>query len=353
MENIKMSDVAKLAGVSKSTVSQYLNKRYSYMGEDTKKRIHDAIQELNYVPNEIARSLTKKRSNVVGIIFSNIASQFTIQLVQAIEHELQKRKIQIMLCNTDNDQKRELQHLEALTAHQVDGMIIFPNRENIEYYQKLYDKNFPLVFVDRMIPELAIPSIILDNEKATWLATEELIRNGHQKIALITFPYKSREQSNRLGRVKGYLKTIKEHQLRLGNSLLYEIRDSEIESTLEEILLQKKEATGLVLTNDTLLERTLLFCKKHGLHIPEDISIIAIDDTTFSRFTTPTITTVSQPVAEIGIKSTEVLLELLDEKTDMSLIKENLIVEFPPNLIVRESVNNINNKKLIKEVKND
>lgn len=337
---VTISDVAKRAGVSKSTVSQYLNGRFSFMSEETQQKIKLTIEELNYVPNEIARSLTHKKSNTVGIIVSNISSQFTIDLVRGVERELEQQNIQLLLCNTDNDPARERQYLISLSARQVDGVILFPNSENIEIYEELYKSKFPLVFVDRNIKSLNIPSITLNNELATELATQNLINEGHENIALMTFPYQKSGMSNRQGRVKGYLETLKSNEIVNGNKYLFEINEDDITKTLEKIT-SDKEITGLVLTNDILLEEFLIFSKQNSINIPKDISVISIDDASFARFNTPTITTIKQPANEIGKMSAQVMLGLINGgKKDLKDIKE-LSYEFKPELRLRESVKKI------------
>lgn len=336
MGKVTIMDVAKSAGVSKSTVSQYLNGRYSFMSKATQKKIQAAIEELNYVPNEIARSLTFKKSNTVGVIVSNIASQFTIDLVRAIERKFAQENIQLLLCNTDNNPEREQQYLSSLSARQVDGVILFPNSENRSYYQALNESDFPLVFVDRTIPDLEVLSVTLDNECATRLATQHLIDNGHQAIALVTYPYSKSGVSNRKGRVIGYLETLKENGIDESQVNVFEIEEYQSESAFKQILMEPS-ITGLVLTSDVLLEAFLIFAKKEGTRIPEELSIVSIDDATFAIFHNPMITTIKQPASQIGELSAELLLDLMNGTDKEMLLKESPY-QFQPEICLRESV---------------
>lgn len=148
MKKLTIDDVAQKAGVSKSTVSQFLNKRFKYMSEATKNRIEAVIEELNYQPNGLARSLKQNRTHMVGIIVANIDYTLSIQCIRAIENELQHHGIQVIICNADENAEKESKYVETLIARQVDGLIIFPTGNNPSAYSKLVEADFPLVFMD-------------------------------------------------------------------------------------------------------------------------------------------------------------------------------------------------------------
>lgn len=183
-----MKEVAERAGVSKSTVSQFLQKRYNYMSENTKKKIEQAIEDLSYIPNEVARSLKQKKTFIVGVISSTILSRFTTEVVRAIEDECQLENVQVIVCNTDDDSLKEKKYVQSMIARQVDGLIIFPTEENKKLYVSLAKNGYPFVFVDRKIDEISVDTVLLNNEKASELAVEALIEHGHNNIGIITFP---------------------------------------------------------------------------------------------------------------------------------------------------------------------
>src|SRR5699024_2344939 len=159
-------DVARRANVSKSTVSQYLNKRFNYMGEETKKRIEKAIDDLGYQANVIARSLKQKRTFTIGVIVANILHAFSTQVIRAIEDVCQEHDVHVIVCNADDDQEKEKKYIEMLRAKQVDGLIVLPTGENIELYETMVDTPFPLVFMDRKVKGLKVDTFLLDNEDA-------------------------------------------------------------------------------------------------------------------------------------------------------------------------------------------
>lgn len=188
MKKLTIDDVAQKAGVSKSTVSQFLNKRFKYMSEATKNRIEAVIEELNYQPNGLARSLKQNRTHMVGIIVANIDYTLSIQCIRAIENELQHHGIQVIICNADENAEKESKYVETLIARQVDGLIIFPTGNNPSAYSKLIEADFPLVFMDRLVDGITTQSLLLDNEMAAKIGVGQLIQQGHERIALVSLP---------------------------------------------------------------------------------------------------------------------------------------------------------------------
>ncbi|KAI7249131.1 hypothetical protein KC345_g11773, partial [Hortaea werneckii] len=188
MKKLTIEDVAQKAGVSKSTVSQFLNKRFKYMSEATKKRIAEVIEELNYQPNGLARSLKQNRTHMVGIIVANIDYSLSIQCIRAIENELQRHGIQVIICNADENADKENTYVETLVARQVDGLIIFPTGDQPAPYMKLIEAEYPLVFMDRLVEGISTQSLLLDNEMAVKTAIKELTRHGHEAVAFLSLP---------------------------------------------------------------------------------------------------------------------------------------------------------------------
>src|SRR3954465_5055821 len=188
MENVTMADVAKAAGVSKSTVSQFLNKRFEYMGEKTKLKIEEAIAELGYQPNFIARSLKQKRTSMVGIIVANITHYFSTEISRAIEDFFHKHDLHAIVCNADDDPEKEKKYIEMLRAKQVDGLIIFPTGQNNDLYETMVKQGYPVVFVDRKVENLDVFSVITNNTESTYKAIQHFIENGHKNIAFAVQP---------------------------------------------------------------------------------------------------------------------------------------------------------------------
>src|SRR5699024_2134526 len=192
MKPITIADVAKHAGVSKSTVSQYLNQRYDYMGEKTKERIKQAVEQLGYSPNIIARSLKQKSTTTIGVIVANILHVFSTQVIRAIEDFCNDLNFHVIVCNADDDPNKEKQYIEMLRAKQIDGIIAFPTGGNQELYQGLIQEHYPIVFMDRLLPDISVNSVLLDNEKASLLAINHLVQHGHKGIGILAPPMQNK-----------------------------------------------------------------------------------------------------------------------------------------------------------------
>ena len=187
MKNITIADVAIQAKVSKSTVSQFLNKRYEYMSETTRLKIEQTIKELNYRPNIVARSLKQKSTFTVGVIVANILHSFSTQIIRAIENNFHEHGFHIIVCNADDEPEKERNYIEMLMAKQVDGIIIFPTGGNIDLYKSMIKTEFPIVFMDRTIDELEILPFC-DNDKAATLAVDRFVESGYSVLQLLQHP---------------------------------------------------------------------------------------------------------------------------------------------------------------------
>lgn len=166
MSKVTMADVATKAGVSKSTVSQYINNRYEYMAESTKKRIQQAVKELGYIPNYAAKSLKQKKSSTIGVIVANILHTFSTEIIRAIEDVCEKNGFHLFVCNADDNPDKEREYIDMLMAKQVDGLIIFPTDGNSSFYNTLRESDFPIVFLDRKTEQEIYPTLMLDNKIA-------------------------------------------------------------------------------------------------------------------------------------------------------------------------------------------
>ncbi|MBM7704385.1 LacI family DNA-binding transcriptional regulator [Metabacillus iocasae] len=332
MKRITIADVAQHAKVSKSTVSQYLNKRYDYMAENTKQRIEEAIKELDYRPNIVARSLKQKSTMTVGVIVANILHSFSTQVIRAIEDFCHLQDFHLIVCNADDDPEKEKRYIEMLRAKQVDGIIIFPTGDNVELYQEIVQSNYPIMFVDRLVPEVPIPSVMLDNEKAAGLAVQHFVEKGYERIGIITNVI--RNVTPRMERINGYKKVLKENGLSINEDYIRKMQVSCVQEALHDMLSLDEPIQAVLAGNDLTLMEILKYVKKHRIRVPEDLAIIGIDDVSFANFYEPALTIVEQPAFEIGKKAAELLLNKIQKKD----VEEELdVYRFEPTLIVRQS----------------
>ncbi|WPZ16950.1 substrate-binding domain-containing protein [Geobacillus subterraneus] len=332
MKRITIQDVARLAGVSKSTISQYLNKRYDYMSEETKKRIEAAINELGYEPNFIARSLKQKKTSTIAVIVANILHSFSTKVIRAVEDYCNENGFHVIVCNADDDPEKEANYIRMLRAKQVDGMIVFPTSGNIQLYKELVDGNFPLVFVDRIIQELSVDTVLLDNEKAVYLAIRHFRERGHERIGIITTSLHHRV-TPRVERIEGYKKAMFELGLAVRDEYIKGVDLTYIEDTLDFMLSLKEPPTAILAGNDLVLMEILKYVKERKINIPDDLALIGVDDVPFATIFTPKLTTVAQPAFEMGRRAAQLLLTKINNERS-GLVN---IYRFEPMLIVRDS----------------
>ncbi|MFJ9463140.1 substrate-binding domain-containing protein [Viridibacillus arvi] len=332
MERVTMADVANKANVSKSTVSQYINNRFEYMSLETKKRIECAIEELNYQPNIIARSLKQKKTYTIGVIVANILHTFSTQVIRAIEDECQRKNVNVIVCNADDQPSKERKYIETLRAKQVDGLIIFPTGGNLDLYKKLEKSGYPLVFVDRTVENTDITSVLLDNEKASSLAVDHLVGKGYRNIAFLTTSIEM-NITPRIERMDGFKKALQKHNLPLLEQFYAGEEIHKMQGKMHFMFSQDKVPDAIICGNDLTLLEVLKFCRKKALTIPTDVALVSIDEVSFSEIYNPPITVVTQPSYEIGTYAAKQLLQKADEHEKI----EEIIIRFEPKLVVRSS----------------
>ncbi|WP_342562498.1 LacI family DNA-binding transcriptional regulator [Paenibacillus sp. FSL R7-0345] len=334
MKKLTIEDVAQKAGVSKSTVSQFLNKRFKYMSEATKNRIADVIEELNYQPNGLARSLKQNRTHMVGIIVANIDYSLSIQCIRAIENELQRRGIQVIICNADENSDKENTYVETLVARQVDGLIIFPTGHQSAAYTRLIEAEYPLVFMDRLVEGVTTQSLLLDNEMAVKTAVKELTRNNHEAIAILSLPLGENAITPRKERMSGYKKAMEEAGLPLNERYMRSVSREQISAALDDLLSGPQPPTALIAANDLVLGEILKYANRNSIAIPGRLSVIGIDDAEFALIYNPAITTIRQPAYEMGMQAAKIMLSLIEDQ-DAAV---PITYRFPPALQQGQSV---------------
>ncbi|MEH7081127.1 substrate-binding domain-containing protein [Neobacillus drentensis] len=311
MEKVTMADVAKAAGVSKSTVSQYLNKRFEYMGEKTKLKIEEAIEELGYQPNFIARSLKQKRTSMVGIIVANITHYFSTEISRAIEDFCHKHDLHAIVCNADDDPEKEKKYIEMLRAKQVDGLIIFPTGKNNDLYKRMVKQGYPVVFVDRKVENLDVFSIITDNTDSTYKAVQHLIEKGHQNIAFVVQPLMV---STRIDRLAGYKQAITDANIEVNPDFIIEASIPELKSKIEQLFSLDVKPTAIFAANDRVLLAVLEFLKEKGIRLGKELELIVFDNIPFAHLLEAPISFIVQPAKDMGKKAAELLFEQINKE---------------------------------------
>jgi len=297
----KMDDVARVAGVSKTTVSRVLNKR-GYLSEKTIKKVQDAIAELDYRPNVVARQLFKQETKMVGLIFPTVNDPFYSQLIAEMEKRLFNMGFKVLIGDSMNDPQKEELYLQELMAHQVDGLIVGAHNRGIKEYE---NSNLPIVAFDRIVNP-KIPVISSDNYQGGKLATELLIDNG-AKVIIHTNGPETLETPAQNRRV-AYQDVMKEHNL---DPIVYTIdfddREKK-ESLFRNIFKEHPNMDGMFISNDMDASIALNIAIELGYKVPDDFKIVGYDGTYITRTLLPKLTTIVQPVDEMAETAVNMLM---------------------------------------------
>jgi len=290
-----IKDVAQRAGVSVTTVSRILNSR-GYISDSIREKVHGVMKDLNYQPNEIARSLYRRKSNIIGLIIPTVTHPFFSELTSYIENFAHDNEYRILLCNSHMDSKKEREYIGMLRRNQVDGIIMGSHTLEVDEYVNL---NLPLVTFDRSISD-DIPYISCDNYQGGELATNLLIDKGCKKIAHISGNLCLDMLSNKryqafvdVASQRGVEYFSTETDIDVFNSDQYEMLMYNLFETHPDI-------DGIFSSGDFIAAYAIKVCHQLGRKIPEDIKIVGFDDVNISSIVYPGITTVKQPIKEMG-----------------------------------------------------
>src|SRR5699024_6477494 len=308
----KLDDVAKLANVSKTTVSRVLNKR-GYLSQETIDKVYDAMEKLNYQPNTVARQLYNKKTNIIGLLFPAVSNPFFGELVEELEKKLYSQGYKVIIGNSMNDPEKEKNYLNQLLSNQVDGLIVGTHNQNIQQYQ---NENLPIVAIDRIMNQ-DIPVIESDNYSGGKQATERLIQKGAKKIIHTTGPDTLDTPANR--RREAYEETMTYHGLQpIHDSVDFNISYTEKTGIFNQIFIDHPDVDGVFASNDVDALLIMQIAKKFNKNIPEDLFIVGYDGSKIMRNMFPNLTTIVQPIEEIANKALEVLNLRLEKQETLS-----------------------------------
>ncbi|WP_340397222.1 substrate-binding domain-containing protein [Paenibacillus sp. FSL E2-0202] len=311
--NPTIKDVAKQANVSIATVSRVLHNLGGY-SDKTKQRVNQTIKELKYQPNAIARGLINKRTQTIGVLFPDVSSAFSSDLLYGIDGFVHNRNYSVMVCNTAQDSKRTLKYLQLLREKQVDGIIFIFSSEVLkkEYYDMLESMNIPVVLISSQTDFAKVPYVKVDDYQAAYDAVDYLLTKGHSKIAMISGT--KGDPIAGTPRVEGYRKALEAHGIAFESRyLVYGDFLYESGSRAMEVILQEApEVTAVFAANDEMAIGALSSVTKQGLNVPGDISIMGYDDLRLARMVNPPLTTVRQPLYDIGMIASEKLISMIE-----------------------------------------
>lgn len=316
MTNIK--DVAKLANVSVTTVSRVLNNK-GYISKKTRDAVRKAMEDLNYQPNEVARSLFSRQSHLLGLIIPTVSHPFFAQLTRYIEFYAFEKGYKVILCNSLMQKEKEKDYIDMLNRHQVDGIIMGSHTLDVGNFKTI---GLPVITLDRQISE-KIPFVSSDNYSGGVLAAEHLISRGCRHLIHISGNLNLSMLSNR--RFDGFKSVCEKEKVPFA---LYQtdenaLREQDYSSLVEEIFQEHPEADGIFASSDIIAAEVMRGCFRRGKKIPEEVKIVGYDDIDIARYMHPQITSVAQPIESIAKYTVEYLVaEVMGEVVPNQTILE-------------------------------
>lgn len=328
---VTIRDVARLAETSTATVSRVLNGT-GFVTEDLYKRVTGAAVQLGYAPNAVARSLKQRKTNTIGVLISDIANPFFGSVVRGIEDILAERQYNALLCNTDRQVSKEAHYVRLLVEKRVDGLIISAAGNSGEHLALLREHGIPWVFVNRRPPGIGGPVVQTDNLAGAYEAAAHLIALGHRRIGVVAGP---QDVNTGRERLKGFTEALADRGVPLPAERIYlgDFGEESGYAGIRQLMTTPSPPTALLISNNLMTVGALRALKEMGLKVPEDVALVAFDETDWARIVVPPLTTVAQLTYEMGQASARQILKAIGANGQAG----EQVVSLKPRLIVRES----------------
>ena len=331
-----LEDVAKRAGTSVATAGRALG-GYGKVAAATRERVLKAARQLHYRPNALARSMKQRSSLTIGVIVGNVCNPFFSVVLRAIEDTVGGHGYQVIICNTDESIEKELAHARALLEHRVDGIILSPttgeNGEASAAAKEIYASGIPLVFIDRAVKGMKVPTVVSDNLSAAQEATTHLIEQGHRRIGVIVG---RRTLDTMSERVEGYRRALSKYRIEFDESLVVDAVHVGVEGgyrATKHLLDLHRPPTALLVANSLLVLGALNAIEEKGLTVPDNIALIGWDDFYAAPHLQTPLTMVAQPAHAMASIAAEQLIKMLSDKP----VDPSLHIILKSKFIIRES----------------
>lgn len=323
-------DVAREAGVSIATVSKILNGK-GKISPSTRRRVLEAIERLGYQPNLLASALTGKRTQTLALLVPDVANPFFAEVARSVEDRGRALGFTVILCSTDNQDDRLARYLAVLKQKRVDGLIIGTGVEDLRLLAELKEEGLPFTLIARDLRSLPVTSVRVDDFVGGYLAAQHLVELGHRKMAVLTESLKvmsSRE------RVRGFRQALEEAGVPFPEEAVYTCaaRVDDGRRKALAVLAAADPPTAIFAGNDLIAIGVLQAAKETGMAVPDDLSVVGFDNTVLATICDPPLTTVAQPIEEMGKQVVDWLVRELNGEAD---VKQRVILR--PELIVRAS----------------
>ncbi|CAK6477772.1 LacI family DNA-binding transcriptional regulator [Peribacillus castrilensis] len=333
MKRVTTEDVAKIAGVSQSTVSRVLND-YPYIKKNTRDKVLAVINELGFTRDEIARSLVEKRTKSIGLILGSISNPFFAETAEVIIERAQELKYDVIVYNTGHKDENLEQAINLLIGKRVEGIILTSVSKNYtEKIKKLHDNGFPVLLYNSFLDIKDVNFIVMDNNKGARLAVQHLIKLGHKKIAKISGPSKYLATYER---TVGYKEEMMENGYEIDEGLIFnsEFSYDKIYSFTKKLLKKKDRPTAIIAASDQMALAVLDAASSLNLKIPADLSVVGFDNIRLSANEFIGLTTISQQMDQMSLTALEKLIYLIENKETSS---SSIQIFLKPELMVRKT----------------
>jgi len=327
-----LKDVAEKLNISVSTVSRVVNNK-SYVNPKTREKVLKALEQMNYTPNQVARSLKNKSTNTIGIVVPDISEDFFAYVIKGIDEVLSNNEYSIILCDTGEKPEKEELYLNLLMEKQIDGVILATVSKKHLTLQKLLEKGLPVIFIDNL-PNLKVgyDSVMIDNSKASSMAVEHLINLGHKNIGIITG---KQDETTGYERLLGYKKALQDNNIKVDENLITigDFKEKSGYDNMKILIERNKSLTAVYVVSSKMTYGATKAIMEKGLKIPKDIALVGFDVHDSSGLITPSITTIIQPEENIGEVAAELMLKRLKENGE----RHNQKIILEPDILIRDS----------------
>lgn len=322
---VKIKDVARLAGVSVTSVSRVLNNS-QHVSPKLEKKVREAIRQLDYSPSLIAKSLKSNKTNLIGVIVPDITSGYTAMMLSRIEEEASANGYHLLISNIVEDTDKVVKYLNVFHEMRVDGIVLMHGKVQPDILAFLEKTSIPVVSHADM--SIAIPTILIDDFKAAYDATCYLIGQGHRSIAHIAGP--AEDVADARKRYEGFLAACMDYCIPVSDSLI-RFGDYKLKSGYDKMseLLNEAEGTftALFAASDEMAAGAINCMHDRGIAVPREISVIGFDGTDIGELVRPRLTTIRQPIEEIGKMTMQVLLAWMEQRTEHQLTTGKIVLE--------------------------
>ena len=336
-EATTIKDIAKALNISTSTVSRALQDHYA-ISPETKKLVLECAEKLNYRPNPAALSLRERKTLSIGIIVCEIANSFFSQVINGVESLTSEKGYNVIISQTHESYDREVADMDFLSSRSIDGLLISISAEtnNLDHIRKLHKMGLPMVFFDRIVPDIQTHTVVVDNFKGAYDATTHLLQNGYTKIAAIAG---SEFLSITNERLAGYTEALKNYNVQpdadyIKHCFYGGMRSAELEEAIDELMNLQNRPEAIFAASDKLTTGCLSYLHNHSITVPEEIALVGFLNSDIANLLNPALTTVRQPAFEMGKTAAELLLQLIKSKRPVTEFEKKVLV---PELIIRDS----------------